>query len=163
MSTRVMMRRRRLALRMTVAASVWSLGLLLGALLLPAFNDQTVSSSSGLTLRTATFVQVNGAWVLVPVALPVVVSVVVAVAIRQRRLTGPSWADLLGWLVVGVLAVLTLVTILTIGALMIPVVVLLALALRVAPGPRAQRPGRRPREQRDARGADDARDARAQA
>lgn len=157
------MRRRRLALRMTVAASVWSVGLLLGALLLPAFNDQTVSSSSGLTLRTATFVQVNGIWVLIPVALPVVVSVVVAMAIRHRQLTGPSRADLLGWLVVGVLAVLTLVTILTIGALMIPVVVLLALALRVAPGPAAQHAGRRPREQRETRGADDAGDARAQA
>ena len=158
-----MIRRRRLALRMTVAASVWSLGLLLGALLLPAFNDQTVSSSSGLSLRTATFVQVNGLWVLIPVALPIVVSVVVAVAIRQKRLTGPRWADLLGWLVVGVLTVFTLVTIPTIGALMIPVMVLLALALRVAPGPWAQRPGRRSREQGDARGADDGRDARAQA
>ena len=152
-----MMRRRRLALRMTVAASVWSAGLVLGALLLPAFNDQTVSSSSGLTLRTATFVQVNGIWVLIPVALPFAVSVVVAVALRQKRLTGPRWADLLGWLVVGALTVFTLVTIPTIGAVMVPVVVLLALALRVAPGPRADRPGPPPHEQPDVRDTDDAR------
>jgi len=141
-----MMRRRRLALRLTTAAWVWSVGLLLAALLLPAYDDQTVSNANGLTLRTATFVQVNGNWVLIPIALPAVVSLVVAVAIRQKQLTGPRWADFLGWLMVALLAVLTVVSILTIGALMIPVVVLLALALRLAPDPDAERRGRRPRD-----------------
>jgi len=75
--------------RLTTAALVWSFGLLLAALLIPAFDGQTVTNSSGTTLPSATFVQVNGTWVLIPIALPAVVSLVVAFAIRRRHLGGP--------------------------------------------------------------------------
>jgi hypothetical protein len=129
-----MTRRWRLAIRLTAGALVWALGVVLAALLLPAFNGQTMTSElNGVTLTTATFVQVNGAWVLIPVAAPAVVTVLVAVALRARRANGPSWVGPAAWAAIALVLVLALVTIASIGAIMLPVVVLLVLALRLVP------------------------------
>jgi hypothetical protein len=120
--------------RLAAGALVWAVGVVLAALLLPAFNGQTVSSElNGVTLTTATFVQVNGAWVLIPVAVPVVVTVLVGVALRARRTNGPSWVGPAAWAALAVVLVLALVTIASIGAIMLPVVVLLVLAMRLVP------------------------------
>jgi hypothetical protein len=129
-----MTRRWRLAMRLTTGSLVWALGVVLAALLLPAFNGQTVTSElDGVTLKTATFVQVNGAWVLIPVAVPVVVTVLVGVALRSRRTNGPSWVGPAAWGAIALVLVLALVTIASIGAIMLPVVVLLVLAMRLVP------------------------------
>jgi hypothetical protein len=129
-----MTRRWRLAIRLTAGALVWALGVVLAALLLPAFNGQTVTNElNGVTLTTATFVQVNGAWVLIPVVAPVAVTVLVAVALRARRTNGPSWVGPAAWAAIALVLVLALVTIASIGAIMLPVVVLLGLAMRLVP------------------------------
>jgi hypothetical protein len=129
-----MTRRWRLAMRLTAGALVWALGVVLAALLLPAFNGQTVTSElNGVTLKTATFVQVNGAWVLIPVAVPVLVTVLVGVALHARRTNGPSWVGPAAWGAIALVLVLALVTIASIGAIMLPVVALLVLAMRLVP------------------------------
>jgi hypothetical protein len=146
-SSRVAMRRRRLSVRLTTVTFVWSLGLLVAALTYPAFDGQTVTNADGVTLTTATFVQVNGTWVLIPVALPAVASAAVGLALRQRLRGGLAWADTPAWVLVGVLWALAVISIGTIGAFMIPVAVLLTAGLALVreagggsdPGPRRVR------------------------
>jgi hypothetical protein len=133
MSPEVLNRRWQLASRLTAGAFLWAVGVILAALLLPSFDDQTISNAKGLTLTTATFVQVNGPWVLIPVALPLLVVAIVAVTLRARRTQGPQWAGTVAWAAVGGLLLLGLITIASIGTLALPVVLLLALALRLVP------------------------------
>ncbi len=113
---------------------MWSIGVVLAALLMPVFNGQTATNElNGVTLTTATFVQANGAWVLIPVAAPVAVTVLVGVALRARRTAGPPWLGSAAWTAIALVFVLALVTIASIGAIMIPVAVLLGLAMRLVP------------------------------
>ncbi len=69
MSSEVASRRWRPAVRLTVAALIWSLGLMIAALFAPVYNGHTESSASGLTVTTVTLVGKHGAvdrrlWVL---------------------------------------------------------------------------------------------------
>jgi len=124
----------RLASRLTTAALVWSLGLLVVALLAPVYNGHTEAGSGGLTVTTVTFVQANGWWVLGPVALPAVACAVVAFALRVKS-RGPSRrASMIAWFAVGLVAALALGSIVTIGVLILPVVALLGWAAAIVPG-----------------------------
>jgi hypothetical protein len=145
---RVALRRRRLAIRLTGAALAWSAGLVVGALLLPVYDGQTVVDANGITLTTATYVQRNGAWVLIPILVPALASVAAALAIARPVRRAARWA----WLPVGLVWAVGLVTITNAGGLMLPVAVLASLALRLGvPSPDrddradrgAARPGRR--------------------
>ena len=135
MSSRVAERRRRLAVRFVVAAFVWSMGLVLAALLVPAYSGQTTSSSNGLSLSSATLVEVNGAAVLIPVALPAVLALLIGLAMRRGYSHGRDWTRAAAWIMLGLLWVLVAVSILSIGVFIIPVAVLLGLALRLMPTP----------------------------
>lgn len=149
MSQNVASRRWRLAVRLTVAAVVWSVGLLLAALLVPAYNGQTRGGVNGLTLIKLTAVQADSTWILIPLAVPAAVSLLVGFALRRRRhrrRPGPS--VLLAWRSIALLGVLTLVLIGSVGAFFIPVVILLALGLRLAPEQGTDAPGRENRGQR---------------
>lgn len=134
MSAQVAARRWQLAVRMMVVASVWSLGLLLAALLVPAYNGNTDSQQNGVTLTRLTLVQDKGAWALALVAVPVLASAAVAAAIVYRRRDDAVWAAPVAWTAVGVLTVVSLLGITTLGAFMLPVAVVLALSVRLAPG-----------------------------
>jgi hypothetical protein len=138
-------RRRLLPARVTIAAGTWSLGLVIAALLLPAFDDQTVTGANGITLRNATFVQVNGAWVLIPVLLPLLACAVVGLAVRERHRGDVEWANTVAWLAVAVLAVETVLAIGSIGAFILPVLALLAFGLRLDKRAERQEPRARVR------------------
>lgn len=137
--------------RLIVVAAVWSLGLLLAALILPVYNGETVSNTLGTTFVTETIVAGKGAWVLLPLAVPLVATIVVAVALRQKRLGHWAHSGTVAWSAVGLLAVFALITILSIGAFVIPVVLLLAAGVARTPArsrislaavaPTAPRPG----------------------
>jgi hypothetical protein len=127
MSPQVATRRRRLAIRLTGGALAWSAGLLVSALLLPVYNGQTVVDASGISLTTATYVERNGAWVLIPIALPALASIAVALAIARREQAVARWA----WWPVGLLWAVGLVTVINAGGLLLPVALLLSLALAV--------------------------------
>jgi hypothetical protein len=146
----VALRRRRLAIRLTGAALAWSAGLVVSALLLPVYQGQTVVDANGITLTTATYVQRNGAWVLIPILIPALASVTVALAIARPDRRAARWA----WLPVGLVWAVGLVTVSNAGGLLLPVAVLASLALRLgvpraAGGDRVDRgaaePGRRRR------------------
>ncbi len=134
------MRRRLLVTRLTVASFVWSLGLVLAALLVPVYN-QTESGTNGLSLSRATLVQADGAKVLIPVALPAVLTLLIGLAIRRRYRRGRDWTATAAWFVVGLLVALAAVSILSLGAFVIPAVILLSFALKLLPEGRRDREG----------------------
>jgi hypothetical protein len=134
MSSSVASRRWRLAVRLTAAALAWSLGVVLAALLVPAY-DTSSSSSQGLTLTRATLVERHGARALILVVIPMLVSIVVAVAIYERHRGGPRWNAPVAWVAIGLLAAETLLGSATLGAFIAPVVILLALSFRLVPSP----------------------------
>ncbi len=126
-------RRWRLAVRMTAAAGVWSLGLLVAALLVPAVGGQTTSAGEA-TLIQETLVQSQGVSALGLVVVPALATTVVAVALAYRRREDVRWAVPAAWSAVGVLALIALLAITSVGAFMVPAAVLLALSVRLAPG-----------------------------
>jgi hypothetical protein len=133
MSAGTASRRWRTAVRLARAAVAWSAGLLLAALVLPVYSTSTASATDGVTLTHSTLVQVNGARALVLMAVPVLMAVLVLLAIGARR-RGARWGGPIAWAAVGVLAAECVLGILTIGAFILPAAVLLAAAVRLAPG-----------------------------
>lgn len=133
MSARLAERRWQLAVRLTAAAGVCSLGLLLAALLLPTSDGDTTSAGVA-TLTEQTLVQNQGVWALLLVAVPLIACGVVARALVQRRRADARWALPTAWSAIGVLALVALLAITSVGAFMLPVAVLLGLSVRLAPG-----------------------------
>jgi hypothetical protein len=126
-------RRWRVARRLGVVALVWSAGLVLAALFVPAYTSSTTSEVNGVTLTRSTLAQENGARAIVLVAVPVLACVVVLWAISARR-AGARWGAPVAWAGVGLVALEALVGILTIGAFILPAAILLAAAVRLAAG-----------------------------
>lgn len=126
-------RRWQWAVRLTAAAGVCSLGLLLAALLLPTYSGNTTSDGVA-TLTQETLVQSQGLWALLVVAVPLIASGVVATALVRRRRDDARWAAPVAWSAVGALAVVAVLAITSVGGFMLFVAVLLALGVRVAPG-----------------------------
>lgn len=134
MNARAASHRWRVSVRLSAAALVWSLGLVVAALVAPAYSTASQSAGvDGVTLGSATLVQENGAWVLILVGIPALVSAIVMLALRARR-SGARWAAPLAWGAIGVLTAEALVGIMSIGLFLIPAIVLLVLAARRSPG-----------------------------
>ncbi len=131
-------RRNRLAAQLTLVAAVWSLGLVIAAVALPVYNTTTVSNAAGTTLITTTLVAGQGAWVLIPVLIPLVITGVVALALRRKRAGAGASArpGRIAWTAVGLLAAFALFSILSIGGFVIPVALLLAGATKLSAPPR---------------------------
>ena len=125
-------RRWRLAVRLNVVAIVWSAGLVLAGLLVPAYTSSSTSDVNGVTLTRSTLAQENGVRAMALVAVPLLACVLVLWAIRARR-AGARWCAPVAWAGVGLLAIETLVGLLTIGVLILPATILLASAVRMAP------------------------------
>lgn len=126
-------RRRRTGQVVTLAmAFVWSVGLLVAAVTLPAYQGTTVSSTGESHSTTSTLVGENGAGVLLVVAIPLAAVLVVSTLQWWRRHRGRPGAGPLAWTVVGVLGAFTFLAMMTIGIFIVPVVVLLVVACAAA-------------------------------
>src|ERR1700729_1143559 len=141
MSEQVASARWQMAVRLGVAALVWSLGLVVAAVALPVENSTSVSVN-GVTLTHSTLVQENGVRALALSAIPLLVSLAVAAAMvhRPRHRPAAPWSRPLAWAAIGLLALEALAGILTIGAFIVPVVILLILAVRLVPTARDRTP-----------------------
>ena len=85
-----------------------------------------------------TLVGRNGAWVLVPVALPAVLTIVMWIGLHRKRTTGGRAATAVVAAAFVVLGCLNLVAILSVGVFLLPVTALLgwtAATTPAAPGP----------------------------
>ncbi len=137
-------RRNRLASRLVVVASAWSLGLLIAASALPVYNGESISNSAGVTFTSTTLVGSQGAWVLIPTAIPLLLCGFVWLALRRKRADGNQLAARLAWVAIGLLGLFALLSILSIGGFVIPTILLLARATALstppAPSPAAVEP-----------------------
>jgi hypothetical protein len=121
-----------------IVAVVCSLGLLVAATTLPAYESESVSSSTviggadaghhatAVTHSTATLVEVNGPQSLEFLALPLLASLIVATALLRRR-TG-RLARVIAWVVTGVMGISTMLAMMTVGPAIVPVTGCLVMA-----------------------------------
>ncbi len=121
------------------AAALWSVGLIVAAIVAPAYGSTSVSSSSAsgvvghpavsfaqaYTHTVATLIQANGFKALALVVLPLLATVVATLALRRRRRKAKSGTGPLAWTVTVLLASAALIGMLSIGPFIVPVAVLL--------------------------------------
>jgi hypothetical protein len=110
----------RKAFVLTVLAFVWSIGLLVAALLAPAYGSTTL-------------VEENGSGVLLAVAVPAIISAAVWLALWRRCTRGGAVSGVVAWTCVLLLGVFCLIALASIGLFVVPVAVLLACAASVTP------------------------------
>ncbi|NYG07682.1 hypothetical protein BJ986_002169 [Phycicoccus badiiscoriae] len=132
MSGRTLVKAVRIAL---VSASAWSALLVVAALTVPVYSGETSSADStgevSSSPTTATLVEVNGAWGLVVASIPLLACAVVGALLLRP---GGRTRQVIAAVVVGLLGILTVVSLLTVGVFVAPataglgVAVLLALA-----------------------------------
>jgi hypothetical protein len=132
-SAAVARRRWQLAIRLEGIAVIWSAGLVLAAVLVPAYGTSSSSDLDGVTVSSTTLVQSQGAWAMVLATIPALVSVTVVAAMLHRHRRGARWSGPVAWTAIGLLAVESLLGILSVGAFLLPAVILLALAVRLVP------------------------------
>jgi hypothetical protein len=108
-----------------VGAVVWGVLLVVAGFDVPAYRSTSMSSSGELTQSTESLVGMNGPGVVVVLALPLLVTVLVACALllRVRRAAMP-----VAWALTALLAVFNMLGMLTIGVFVAPVTVALVVA-----------------------------------
>lgn len=114
-------------------ALIWSAGLMIAAALAPAYQSTTETSSGTVTHESATLVDENGPAVLLPVGMPLLVTVIVGYALWRREAS--RGAGPVAWTFTGLLAGFNVVAMLSIGPFIVPVTASLfvACAMRQAP------------------------------
>lgn len=114
-------------------AAVYGLLIVLAGFLAPVYRSTSASSSGEVTHGTDTLVGVNGPGVLVVLAVPLLVTVTVGAVLWQRswRLSLPT-----AWTLTGLMAVLNLLALVSVGVFFLPVTVALVVACSTS------RPGR---------------------
>jgi hypothetical protein len=139
-------RRNSMASRLIIIAAAWSLGLLIAASILPVYNGESISNSDGVTFTNTTLVGSQGAWVLIPAVIPLLMCGVVWLALRRKRAGTDQLGTRVAWVAVALLTVFALLAILSIGGFVIPAVILLARAVVLTtPPPRPSRAAAAPR------------------
>jgi hypothetical protein len=117
----------------TVVAFGWSLALVVATFLVPVYSGVGESASSTFSgvRRVAispSLVGVNGLWVLIPVAVPVVLTVLVWIALHRKCSRGSKQAGVIAWSMVVLLCAFCVVGAFSIGVAIAPVATLLGYA-----------------------------------
>ena len=110
----------RRAVILTVLALLWSVGLLVAALVAPVYGS-------------ATLVDENGAQVLLVVGAPAAVSAVVWLALWRRCSRGGAVSGYVAWTCVALLSAFCVVALASIGMFVAPAAILLAWAVSLTP------------------------------
>ena len=110
-----------------VVAGLWGLGLLVAAVTVPVYSGSTVGAS-GVVESSATLVEENGDGILAIVAVPLVVSLGVALVLRARSHRGQRGPGVLASVLTGLVLVFCLLGMLTIGVFVLPVAIALVVA-----------------------------------
>lgn len=140
-------RRARIAIALWLAALLWALALLPTAFYYPVGRNQSeasvpVGESPPPNIGdTTTIVEAEGMWVIAPLSLAAVISLLVGLALNGKCSPGRVRAETLAWAGIILLVGLTLVTGFSIGFFFVPTVVLLFFAAISTPEP-SRRPVR---------------------
>jgi hypothetical protein len=108
-----------------VIAGVWGLGLVVAGFVVPMYRTMTESESGEVARGTDTLVGANGPGVVVGLAVPFVVTVLVGCALLLRAHRGGLPV---AWTLTGLLAVLTFLSMPSIGLFIIPITTSLVVA-----------------------------------
>jgi hypothetical protein len=126
-------RRGRWAFGLSVGAVAWCAFIVVGAFLIPAYTEQGADSAGHTFTDTQTLVQVKGLGVLIPVSIPLVLTIGVWLLLRRRCTTGGRLSRAGASTLITVVWLVTLLTGFSIGFLVLPVAVLLTIAARLTP------------------------------
>jgi hypothetical protein len=118
-------RRSRWALGLSISAVAWGVALVAAAVLVPAYSD-------GSTLA-----QENGAWVLVPAAVPAALAGIAFAGLHRRCTDGSRPASAAAWTAIVLLVAFGIVSILSIGIFALIPALLLAFAASLTRTPTA--------------------------
>ena len=125
----------RWAFGLTVAAFAWSVGLVPAALVAPLYSGTAASGSGPTTSTSSTLVEVNGAQVLLIVAVPALLAALAGIALHRKCAHGSLRAERLAWVAVSVLGALAILGAASIGLLVLPIALLLGAAAALTPAP----------------------------
>lgn len=115
-------------------AAVWGLGLIVAGFVVPMYRTTSESTTGEVTYGRDTLVGVNGPGVMAVLAVPLVVTVLVGCALMLRAHRG---ALLAAWTLTVMLAMFTLLAMMSIGFLVVPVTAALIVACAASrPQPR---------------------------
>jgi hypothetical protein len=131
-------RRGRASFALTAAAFCWALAIVAGAFVVPVYSGVSESSDGSTTIRrtfSSTLVDENGLAVLIPLAVPVAMVVLVWFALHRRCSRGRVWAGSVAWAAIWMLGVFSFLTSASVGAILIPIVLMLVVAALLAPLP----------------------------
>lgn len=134
-----------IGLGMLAVATLWSAALVVAGATLSAYGGQSESMACTAGARcteqivaapSQTLVQANGLGVLAPLSLPLLATLVVAVALWRRHGRGRPGAGPVAWTAAAAMGALTLLGVLTIGLFLLPVAACLVVTCAVAEGRR---------------------------
>jgi hypothetical protein len=106
-------------------AGGWALGLIVAGFVVPMYRTASESTTGEVTHGSDTLVGVNGPGVVVVLAVPFVLTVLVGCALLLRAHRG---ALLAAWTLTVMLAIFTLLAVMSIGFFMVPVTAALIVA-----------------------------------
>jgi hypothetical protein len=115
----------RVASAALVIAAGCGVALIVAAFLAPVYESTSASSSGASTHGTDTLVGVNGVGIVAVTCVPLLVTLLVGLALSQRSRRG---ALAVAWGLTGVLAVLNLLAMFSIGLFVLPVTAALIVA-----------------------------------
>lgn len=119
-------------------AAAWGVALVAAGFLAPAYESVAASSSGEVVRSTHTLVDVNGLGVVVVLAVPFVVAVLVGAVLALRPRRGALTA---AWALTGLLVVLNLLAMMSVGLFVVPATAALVVACSTCRArPRAQVP-----------------------
>ncbi len=125
--------RERWALLLNAFAILWSLLLLVGALAIPAYDEQTTSGH-----RTITLVAENGAWILLPLAVPLLLTGTAGWLLLSPNIRNSGRARSIAWVLTGALLAFCVISIASVGVFLAPAALAMLAAILLTPA-RAQR------------------------
>jgi len=108
-----------------LVAGVWGMGLVIAGFSVPIYRTMSESTSGQVSYGTDTPVGANGLGVVVVLAVPLMVTVLVGGALLLRAHRG---AMPVAWTLTGLLAMFTLLAMMSIGLFIIPVTACLVIA-----------------------------------
>jgi hypothetical protein len=123
-------------------AGVWGSGLIVAGFVVPRYRTTSESTTGEVTYGSDTLVGVNGPGVVVVLAVPFVVTVLVGCALLLRAHRG---ALLAAWTLTVMLAMFTLLAMMSIGFFVVPVTAALIVACATS-RPQPPRHGQLPRQ-----------------
>jgi hypothetical protein len=106
--------------------------------MVPVYSGESASATSGgisiaRDAMSSSLVAVNGIRILIPVAIPAVLTVLVWIALHRKCSRSSQAAGVVAWVIVGLLSAFCVVGALSIGLFIVPVAALLACAASLTP------------------------------